>query len=71
VDIVLNHMSGSFSCCVGTGGSHFDAATKDYPSVPYTAEHFHSQGNECTSESGQLEDYQDINQVFILLSSII
>ncbi|XP_035704293.1 alpha-amylase A isoform X2 [Folsomia candida] len=65
VDVVLNHMSGRSSCCIGTGGSSFDPATKSYPGVPYTAEDFngHGDGLECESDSGLIDDYQDVTQI--------
>jgi len=63
VDVVLNHMSGRGSCCVGTGGSSFDAEAKVYPAVPYGPEDFNSQGAECSSESGLIDNWNDVNQV--------
>ncbi len=63
VDIVINHMSGRGSCCEGTGGSPFDPTEKIYPGVPYGPEDFNWQGAECPSESGLIDDYQDVVQV--------
>uniref|UniRef100_UPI00398F0C0F pancreatic alpha-amylase-like n=1 Tax=Pristiophorus japonicus TaxID=55135 RepID=UPI00398F0C0F len=62
-DVVINHMcgasggSGTHSSC----GSHFDAGAEDFPAVPYTSWDFNN--GKCNSPSGNIENYNDINQV--------
>lgn len=58
VDAVLNHMTHFQTVGVGTGGSSFNADAKEYPSVPYTADDFHSRAD-CPTESGSIENHQD------------
>ncbi|XP_032885054.1 pancreatic alpha-amylase-like [Amblyraja radiata] len=62
-DVVINHMcgagggSGTHSSC----GSYFSAATREFPSVPYSPPDFND--DKCTSPSGDIENYNDVNQV--------
>lgn len=62
-DAVVNHMcggnagAGNYSTC----GSYFNAETKDFPAVPYSAWDFNDA--KCKSRSGDIEDYQDVPQV--------
>ncbi|KTF92859.1 hypothetical protein cypCar_00006775 [Cyprinus carpio] len=63
VDAVINHMcgagggAGTHSSC----GSYFDANRKDFPTVPYSNLDFND--GKCNTGSGNIENYQDINQV--------
>ncbi|XP_028666934.1 pancreatic alpha-amylase-like [Erpetoichthys calabaricus] len=63
VDAVINHMcgasggAGTHSSC----GTYFNADTKDFPSVPYSAWDFND--GKCKSPSGDIENYHDIYQV--------
>uniref|UniRef100_A0A671S0V8 Alpha-amylase n=1 Tax=Sinocyclocheilus anshuiensis TaxID=1608454 RepID=A0A671S0V8_9TELE len=63
VDAVINHMcgagggAGTHSSC----GSYFDANKKDFPTVPYSNLDFND--GKCNTGSGNIENYQDINQV--------
>ncbi|XP_036412574.1 alpha-amylase-like [Colossoma macropomum] len=63
VDAVINHMCGAgggegkHSSC----GTYFNANTKDFPSVPYSAWDFND--GKCYTSSGNIENYNDINQV--------
>ncbi|MBN3292860.1 AMYP amylase, partial [Polypterus senegalus] len=63
VDAVINHMcgasggAGTHSSC----GTYFNADTKDFPSVPYSAWDFND--GKCRSPSGDIENYHDIYQV--------
>jgi len=59
VDAVINHMSATSG--VGSGGSLFNAATKFFPGVPYSAFDFND--GRCNTASGNVEDFNDINQV--------
>lgn len=65
-DVVINHMcssgvgEGSRSTC----GSYFNASTREFPSVPYSASHFND--DKCTTRSGNIESYKDIYQVSFL-----
>ncbi|XP_074858422.1 pancreatic alpha-amylase-like [Carettochelys insculpta] len=63
VDAVINHMCGSG---VGSGnsstcGSYFNAVTRDFPAVPYSAWDFND--GKCKTGSGDIENYQDVAQV--------
>ncbi|XP_076812739.1 alpha-amylase B-like [Clavelina lepadiformis] len=60
-DIVINHMCGGGGTGTGTAGTYFDANTKDFPAVPYSAADFND-GN-CYTSSGGIENYGDANQV--------
>ncbi len=42
-------------------GSYFDANKKDFPTVPYSNLDFND--GKCNTGSGNIENYQDINQV--------
>lgn len=61
VDGVFNHMTGAGSG-TGSDGSSFDADAKSFPGVPYGYNDFHD-SNECYTGSGEIEDYNDPNQV--------
>lgn len=54
IDIILNHMTGGF-VGNGTAGSPFDGNAKDYPGVPFTAQHFNSK-EKCGTASGGIEN---------------
>ena len=61
-DIVINHMTGWHPTNTpGTGGSSFDAGTESYPGVPYSGFDFND--GSCHTESGNIENYNDANQV--------
>ena len=64
IDAVINHMSGNWGTGTGTGGSYFDSGALDYQGVPYSSSDFNGR-NECPSGSGDIESYQDVNQVCI------
>uniref|UniRef100_A0A3B1IR29 alpha-amylase n=1 Tax=Astyanax mexicanus TaxID=7994 RepID=A0A3B1IR29_ASTMX len=63
VDAVINHMCGSgggagtHSSC----GTYFNANTKEFPGVPYSALDFND--SKCKTGSGEIENYNDVNQV--------
>ncbi|XP_036411957.1 alpha-amylase-like [Colossoma macropomum] len=65
VDAVINHMCGAgggegkHSSC----GSYFNANTKDFPSVPYSAWDFND--GKCYTSSGNIENYNDVNQDYV------
>ena len=61
VDAVINHMTGGGSG-IGSGGSWWDADSLDYPGVPYSSFDFHG-SDVCFTGSGNIEDYNDANQV--------
>jgi hypothetical protein len=46
----------------GTGGSSFTANLERYDAVPYLPEDFNGKAT-CTTESGDIENYKDANQV--------
>uniref|UniRef100_A0A672K0N3 alpha-amylase n=1 Tax=Sinocyclocheilus grahami TaxID=75366 RepID=A0A672K0N3_SINGR len=60
---IISHMcgagggAGTHSSC----GSYFDANKKDFPTVPYSNLDFND--GKCNTGSGNIENYQDINQV--------
>ncbi|KAF2367800.1 Alpha-amylase/branching enzyme C-terminal all beta [Trinorchestia longiramus] len=61
-DAVFNHMTGGWpSGTLGVGGTSFDSGKEDYPGVPYSTFDFND-GN-CYSSSGDIETYQDVDQV--------
>lgn len=60
-DVVINHMCGGGGTGTGTGGTYFDANSESFPGVPYSSLDFND-GN-CNSGSGNIENYQDTNQV--------
>ncbi|ELT87753.1 hypothetical protein CAPTEDRAFT_162476 [Capitella teleta] len=63
VDAVIQHMTGGQSG-YGSSGSFYDGATEDYPGVPFSTDDFHKQQpDECTTSSGEIEDYSDAQQV--------
>ncbi|NWX87283.1 AMYP amylase, partial [Nothoprocta ornata] len=63
VDAVVNHMcgSGAGSGTHSTCGSYFNAGNRDFPAVPYSGWDFND--GKCTTGSGEIESYQDINQI--------
>ncbi|KAG8170803.1 hypothetical protein JTE90_000791, partial [Oedothorax gibbosus] len=46
----------------GTAGSYFDPSVPKYDGVPYEAHHFNSRGK-CPTGSGDVEDYNNKEQV--------
>ena len=60
-DIVINHMCGAGGTGTGTGGTSFNANSEDFPGVPYSSLDFNDAN--CNSKSGDIENYQDVNQV--------
>lgn len=74
-DLVLNHMTKStIENQRGTGGSTADAEKRDYPGVPYRAEHFHNPICAITNRDYQnprivreceLEHLRDLNQTLV------
>ncbi|KAH0618361.1 hypothetical protein JD844_017485 [Phrynosoma platyrhinos] len=63
VDAVVNHMcgSGGGAGTHSTCGSYFNAGTRDFPAVPYSAWDFNDR--KCKTYSGEIESYNDIYQV--------
>ncbi|EMP40106.1 Pancreatic alpha-amylase [Chelonia mydas] len=63
VDAVVNHMcgSGAGSGNSSTCGSYFNAETRDFPAVPYSAWDFND--GKCKTGSGDIENYHDVTQV--------
>jgi alpha-amylase len=61
VDGVFNHMTGGGSG-TGSDGSSFNADDKSFPGVPYGFNDFHGPA-ECQTGSGEIEDYNNVNQV--------
>uniref|UniRef100_A0A1W7RB82 Alpha-amylase n=1 Tax=Hadrurus spadix TaxID=141984 RepID=A0A1W7RB82_9SCOR len=61
-DAVINHMTGNIGKGKGTGGSSFDPEARQYYGVPYGPSDFNSH-EECSSESGNIESYQDKYQI--------
>ncbi|KAB5535973.1 hypothetical protein PHYPO_G00123990 [Pangasianodon hypophthalmus] len=63
VDVVINHMCGAgggegkHSSC----GTYFNANTRSFPSVAYSASDFND--GKCRTGSGNIENYNDIYQV--------
>ncbi|XP_064862171.1 pancreatic alpha-amylase 2a5-like [Oncorhynchus nerka] len=63
VDAVINHMcgagggEGTHSTC----GTYFSAKKMDFPSIPFSGFDFNE--GKCKSASGDIENYNDINQV--------
>uniref|UniRef100_A0A4W5Q6X9 Alpha-amylase n=1 Tax=Hucho hucho TaxID=62062 RepID=A0A4W5Q6X9_9TELE len=63
VDAIINHMcgagggEGTHSTC----GTYFNANKKEFPSIPYSSFDFNE--GKCKSPSGDIENYNDINQV--------
>ncbi|XP_067845729.1 pancreatic alpha-amylase-like [Heptranchias perlo] len=62
-DVVINHMcgasggSGTHSAC----RTYFNAGAEDFPAVPYSSWDFND--GRCKTKSGNIENYNDINQV--------
>lgn len=61
VDNVLNHMTAASASAKGTAGSSYDGEGH-YEAVPYNPEDFHSK-EICGTESGNIEDFTNLNQV--------
>ena len=70
VDAVINHMTGGGGRGVGTGGSHYDGNSLNYPDVPYSSWDFNS-GSECQTGDGNIHNYNDPNEVNACISSRI
>jgi alpha-amylase len=64
VDAVINHMSATSG--VGTAGSQFNAGYKSFPGVPFGSPDFND--GQCKTSSGNIENYNDANQVRLVLS---
>lgn len=60
VDVIMNHMTGSGRSGQGSGGSSYNADSKTFPE--YSAPDFNDR-SKCPSGSGDIEDYNDPNQV--------
>ena len=60
-DIVINHMCGAGGSGTGTGGTSYNADAESFPGVPYSNLDFNDAN--CHSSSGNIENYQDVNQV--------
>jgi len=60
-DAVINHMCGAGGSGTGTGGTSFNANSESFPGVPYSSYDFNDAN--CHSSSGDIENYQDPNQV--------
>ncbi len=59
VDAIINHMSASGG--QGSAGGNYNSGGRSFPDVPFYREHFNDR--KCRSASGNIESYQDINQV--------
>ncbi|XP_038066138.1 alpha-amylase-like [Patiria miniata] len=62
VDAVINHMARGDSG-YGIAGNWYDVNTLNYPGVPYNITDFGRTNNKCKSDSGNVEDNDDVNQV--------
>ena len=62
VDIILNHMAGLGREGQGSAGTYFKSDDRHFPGVPYDGSHFNAR-DKCPSGSGNIENYQDPNQV--------
>jgi len=60
-DVIPNHMCGAGGTGTGTGGTSFNADTMDFPGVPWSSNDFNH--NKCNTASGNIENYNDANQV--------
>jgi alpha-amylase len=60
VDVIMNHMTGSGRSGQGSGGSSYNAGSKTFPE--YSAPDFNDR-SKCPSSSGDIENYNDVNQV--------
>ncbi|XP_021961755.1 alpha-amylase 1 [Folsomia candida] len=58
VDCVINHMTHRTTAGLGTAGSSFNSANKQYPTVPYGPQDFHN-AEHCPTASGDIENHQD------------
>ncbi|XP_012937452.2 alpha-amylase [Aplysia californica] len=62
VDVVINHMCGGGGTGSGTGGSHYDANTLNFPAVPYGSSDFND-GSNCHSSDGNIHNYNNAEEV--------
>ena len=60
VDAVINHTTGQGD--TSYGGRHYTHF--DYPDAPWTDADFHHKGDECTSSTGGIDDFNNQQQVF-------
>jgi len=61
-DVVINHMTGASGSGTGTGGSHWDGGSLNYPGVPFGPNDFNG-GNECHSGDGNIHNYGNPEEV--------
>ena len=62
VDAIINHMSGAWpKGTPSSGSSEFNGESESYPGVPYTSSNFNDK--KCHTLTGNIEDFQDPNQV--------
>jgi alpha-amylase len=59
VDAIINHMSATSG--IGSAGTGFNAGSKWFPGVPYGSGDFNDR--KCQTSSGNIESYNDANQV--------
>ena len=59
VDAVINHMAAVSG--VGSAGSNFNSGSKSFPAVPFGPNDFNDK--KCRTSSGNIENYNDVNQV--------
>ncbi|XP_033636505.1 alpha-amylase-like [Asterias rubens] len=62
VDAVVNHM-GAGDTGTGTAGSSYDVGSFSFPGVPFSRWDFNVPSGKCSSSSGNIESYQNTNQV--------
>ncbi|XP_070562671.1 alpha-amylase-like [Ptychodera flava] len=64
VDAVFNHMCGEDAGNgQGIAGSSYDTSSYSFPGVPYGSNDFNRPQGKCTSGSGQIENYNDADEV--------
>ncbi|XP_078615346.1 alpha-amylase-like [Branchiostoma floridae x Branchiostoma japonicum] len=61
-DVVINHMCADGGSGNGTGGSHFNADSLDFPGVPFGTDDFTDCGT-CGTSDCSIQNYSDVNQV--------
>jgi len=59
VDAVINHMAAGGN--KGSAGGNYNPGSKYFPDVPFGGSDFND--NKCRSSSGNIENYNDVNQV--------